>query len=176
MIDFFKPYAENLLKNKKIPLIIFIGLLGMLLIAFGSFAKPTEKKEDTAKEFEAENLYETEKELAEFLGKINGAGEVRVMVSMDSGKESVFALDTSENSSKSNGEKEEIKKTDEHIIIKTGSNENGLELKKIYPKIRGIAVICSGGNSPVIKEQITSLLCALFDINSTQVSVAEMAS
>ena len=49
-------------------------------------------------------------------------------------------------------------------------------IKEIYPEIRGIAVVCDGGNNPVIKEQLVSILSALFGINTNRISVAARCS
>lgn len=172
-----KVRLEPIFKNKKLTLIVFVGILGMVLIAFGSFgSKQPEEKAQTQKNEQTQNTFEDEKNLSQFLKNINGAGRVEVMITYESGGENVYAVDVSENSLKGENGKEEIKNSSEHIIIKNGGNENGLEIKEIYPKVRGVAVICDGGDNPVIKEQITKIVCALFNINSNQVSVAQMAA
>lgn len=171
-----RPTAEKLLKNKKAAFIMIIGLSGMLLIALSSFGgetKETPKETDIKQTARSETELETN--LERFLSNINGAGNVAVMITYESGNETVYATDNEKTSSKNGDAKDEIKTSSEHIIIKTDGNESGLEIKEIYPKVRGIAVICEGGNNPVIKGQITEILCALFDINSTQISVAQVA-
>ncbi len=172
-----KPAFEKLLQNKKAAVIMIIGFSGMFLIALSSFGSQTKEtqaktniKQDTSSEIELET------NLKNFLQNINGAGNVAVMITYESGNETVYATDNEQASSKNGEAKDEIKTSSEHIIIKNDGNENGLEIKQIYPKVRGIAVICEGGNDPVIKGQITETLCALFDIKSTQISVASMAA
>lgn len=172
-----KPFFETLSENKKLAAIISLGLVGMMLIALSSFGGEKKRNEEKPKEqIQFVESGEFEKTISDFLSNISGAGRVEVMLTYDSGKESVYATDNGENSLKGENGREEIKTSSEHIIIKTDSGESGLEIKEIYPKIRGVAVICDGGSNPVIKEQITLLLCALFDINSTQISVAAMAA
>lgn len=172
-----KLILERASKNKKIILIVSVGLVGMLLVAFSSPGRDkTEAGNQMPQNNEVQKSGETEKSLSEFLQNINGAGRVEVMITYESGNENVYAVDTQQNSLRAENGEEEIKNSSEHIIIKTDGNENGLEVKEIYPKVRGVAVICQGGDNPVIKEQITAMVCALFNINSTQVSVARMAA
>ena len=63
----------------------------------------------------------------------------------------------------------------EYKIIDGNNNEEGLPLKVILPEIKGIAIVCTGGENPVVKEQIISSLSALFNISSNRISVAVMA-
>lgn len=41
----------------------------------------------------------------------------------------------------------------------------------VAPEIKGISVICSGGNDPQIKKQITDMLIALLDVPSNKIWV-----
>ena len=40
------------------------------------------------------------------------------------------------------------------------------------PVVRGVAVVCRGGDSPVIAQKITELLCALFDLSANHIYVS----
>lgn len=175
---FFSKLVNDMRSNKKLAVCICAALAGVVLIAVSetdiSKDKKTYVNADTT-EYQQYSQEVLKKELAEFLENIDGAGRVEVMINYESTQEKIYACDTSENISKSDEEKQERNYKSEHIIIKTDGNENGLTVKEIYPKIRGIAVVCDGGNNSVIKEQITSTLCALFNINSTRISVASMA-
>ncbi len=167
----FKAETEkiiNLLKqDKKMLLTVMLGVLGVILIfSSGSDEKKNIKTETADSAF---NEVKTLSELEDFLGSIYGAGKVKVMITYESSGEEVFAKDyeTKEN------EKESDKK-EEYIIIDSGSDENGLKLKSIYPKVKGVAVACQGAENPVIREQIISVVSALFDISSNSISVAIM--
>lgn len=167
----------KILNNKKLIIILTIGFVGIILIAMSSFE--SEQSENQRPNAENKNFsqyqQELQKELGDFLENINGAGEVNVMITFDTGSEKVYAYDTEENSNVQDGN-EERKYKNEHIIVKNDSGEDGLEIKEIYPKVRGVAVICDNADNSIIKEQIVSAVCALFDINSTQISVASKAA
>ena len=109
--------------------------------------------------------------LEKLLEAIDGAGKVKVMITFNTYSETVYA----ENSEENIGADGETDTSDEYIIIDGEDGETGLRLKIISPEIKGVAVICQGGNNPVIKEQIISVVSALFDISSNKISVAVMA-
>ncbi len=164
---------DKIFQNKKLLLIVSAGILGMLLIMFSSYgsdepAKVPEKNEDI--EVQMTN------ELTKLLQKVDGAGRVEVMLTFESSQEKIYAYDTDEDVESENNKSEERKTKSEHIIIKNESGEDGLKVKDIYPQIRGVAVICDGGADPAIKGQIIAMVSALFNINSTKISVAKMAS
>ena len=61
------------------------------------------------------------------------------------------------------------------MIVKNGSGvEECLVVKVFEPKIKGVAVICQGGDDLAVKKAITETVCALFDISSASVSVTKM--
>ena len=46
-----------------------------------------------------------------------------------------------------------------------------MKIKSVYPEIKGVAVVCEGASDPVVREQIVSVITALFDISSKNISV-----
>ena len=53
--------------------------------------------------------------------------------------------------------------------------EKPIVIRTDEAKIRGVLVICEGGKNPLVREKIIEAVCALFNIPSNKVSVAEMA-
>ena len=167
-----KELYTKLSKDKKTTLILIIGIVGILLIMLSGTNEKDKSHMDRADD---EMTIMSESELSERLEKliesIDGAGKSRVMITFRSYCETVYA----ENTEKSIGIDGEKDTSDEYIIIDGSDGETGLKLKIISPEVKGVAVICRGGNNPVIKEQIISVVSALFDISSNKISVAVMA-
>lgn len=164
------PIMNKIKKDKKALIIVIAGVLGMLLILFSGSA---EKKGDFTVEkenYSSLSRQDIKNEVQNLIESIDGAGKTQLMITYESAEESVYATDSDE---KSGNNEVQIKK--EHIIIENDSGETGLLIKVIYPKVQGVAVICEGGDNPLVREKIYSLLSALFDINSTSISVASMA-
>ena len=169
-----KNITDALKKDKKITGLLIISLAAIFVL---TLSEAKNKVEFTVNEnsFSEYNLINND-DLEAFLENISGAGRVEIMVTYDSSKEYIYAKDTDENAMDKNDSGREINFKSEHIIIKEDGNEKGLMIKEIYPEIRGIAVICDGGNNPVIREQMVNILSALFGINTNRISVAAKSS
>ena len=160
----FSALTEKIIKDKKALLIVALAIAGMLLILFSDESKET--KEVTGSEITNEFSESYEDELEKLISKIEGAGKVSVMITYKSGYENVFANDKEE--SFRNGEQ---KMKSDYIIVDGVNGETGLKIKSIYPEIKGVAVVCGGASDPVIKERIISVVSALFDISTKNISV-----
>ncbi len=156
-------------------LAVFIMLLLFVSEVFYSDSSETASKEDTIN-FSLQYTEKTEKELEALLEKISGAGDVRVMITLENCYENVYAKgynekkDDNENSMKYESE-------EEYIIVKNGSNNEQCLVVKVYePTIKGVAVIAQGAGNATVKNAITQTVCALFDISTAKVSVETMAN
>ena len=156
-------FIVKLKKDKKTALIIFTAILGMLLILFSG--TPTEKNEK-ASESKTEEMIEWEEKLQKLLSSVEGAGRVKVMITYETSDEEVFAY----NKDESFRENEE-KFSSDYILVENNGSETGLKLKTVYPEVKGVAVVCDGADDPVTKEQIISVISALFDISTKNISV-----
>lgn len=166
---------KNISDKRKTLLVVAFGILLMIAICFsGSDSKSELPKEESKQQSESDT--ELADRLEDFLKKIEGAGRVEVMLTFETDEEKVFAKDSEEKENITQDGKNEINLKNEHIIIEKESGEGGLEITKIYPKIRGVAIICDGGNNAVVKSKIVSAVSALFDINTNKISVSSMAA
>ena len=58
------------------------------------------------------------------------------------------------------------------IIVSDSDGEHAVKLCEIYPKIRGVAVVCTDGDLPQVKESVVRLLSASLGIPSSRIEVA----
>jgi len=162
---------EKLKEDKKTLLVILMSFIGIFLI----FLSEMLSHEDS----EAANSYtqinfehrDEKEELKSIIEKIEGVGNAEVMITYEGSSETVYAYDKSEQSDDS-----DIKNEQEHIILDKGNTEEGLPVKEIYPRVTGVAVVCEGGGSPTVKNEITQMLKALYGISSNNISISEMRS
>ncbi len=161
-------------QNGKARFVLILGCVGILLI-FLSELFPKNVTEYPAKE--NTNFYELsdsetkiEKRIEEAVSKIKGAGRTHVTITFDSSEEFFYAKNSSENVDESEKSKEY-----EFVIIEGKNGDEPIVLKKSEAKIRGILIVCDGGKNPLVCEKIIEAVCALLDIPSNKVSVAEMA-
>lgn len=166
----FKLY-NKLKKDKKTFFIMLIGLSGILLILFSELISSEEAENTDSISAADYSSVALKDELEQTIGKIKGVGRTKVMITYDGTPESVYASDSSEHT-----RGDELKRDGKHIIIDKGNTEDGLLLKEIYPRVTGVAVVCEGGGNPTVKNEITLMLKALFNISSNSISISEMNS
>ena len=161
----------SVIKNKKNVLIVLLGFIGIFLI-FISEIVPEREKEivKTPSDLPSGFELELEKRLEEAVCQISGAGKTDITITLDSSKEYFYAKNSSENIDDSETEKES-----ELVILESAEGEEPIVLKTDEAKIRGVLVVCEGGNDPLVCEKILEAICALLDIPSNKVSVAKMA-
>ena len=170
---------KKILGEKKIPkktLALIVGAVVVLgLLLFGEFL-PQESEITEDKAISSEDyIRKTEKNLEKLLGDIDGAGKVKVMLTIDNCYENVYAKKYDTKAQKTEKETEN-ELSEEYIIVKKGSNNEECLVVKVYePTIKGVAVISEGADSIKVKTAITDTVCALFDISTAQVSVEKMA-
>ncbi len=169
------------LKNQRIGkkniVLVAIAILIIFLLLINEFLT-SDNTENITKEnteiYSSQYIEKTEKELEALLENISGAGEVKVMITLENCYENVFAKGYSEkNDNKTDSQKSESE--EEYIIIKNGSNNEECLVVKVYePTVKGVAVIAEGAGNTQVKNAITQTVCALFDISTAKVSVEKM--
>lgn len=180
------PDLDKLSKNPKfVKTIVIVGLIGILLILMSGLF--TDKKDNSEVKQSSEIAYisltqyenELEQNLAEIISSINGAGKTRVLLTMDSTVEQVYATDKNmaQNNSENSGGQTESKKdtsaTTTYITVElSDGTQQTVLLKEIQPKVRGVLVVCSGGDNNVVKEKIVDAVTKVLNISSSRVSVA----
>lgn len=186
----------NLSKRAATNLII-VFCLGLALILIADFYRDIGGKEATQEGLfdestqtngsaydasEPDYVRNLENELSSILGKIQGAGRVSVMITLESGKEIVPAKDESI-SDKVTNEKDKSggtrvtdeKTTDDEVVFTTaqGGNSKPLIIKEINPEVKGVIVVAEGAKDSKIKLRISQAVQTVLDIPAYRVTVYE---
>jgi len=134
-------------------------------------------KESSSLSMYVENL---EARLADIISQIEGVKNVHVMITVKGSEGKEILKDESistDNTSESDGEGGErsissYNKDENTIYYKDSSGaQYPYVLSQIMPEIEGVAVVADGGDSPVIKEKIISLIKALFGLEVNKIMV-----
>lgn len=167
-----KQFADikNRLKNdKKALFLIVLFVVGIFLFALsGNPSAKTKKEESDVYGVCAQLENRLEQRAEKLLSGVKGVGKVRVLVTVERLEENVFAQDAS-----ASGVNE--KSENSYVIVEKNGEKTGLTLSVRAPEVRGIAVCCEGGGSPLIKKEIVSLLSAAFGIGANKIGVSELA-
>ncbi len=159
-------FLEKMKQNKGLWLLLIGMAAGLLLLAFGDSKEGEESTVTSPAPMpsfaEADQyLANLERRIANLLEAMDGVSNVSVVLTPDGTAESLYAQ---------NGKFEEGALTErEYVII--GRDGEPILVRLIYPKLRGVAVVCRGGSNPILQEKIVSLLCALLELPSHNVYV-----
>lgn len=166
-----------LAKDRKILIPVVLAVIAILFLVLTEFTEKDEKKYDTettvSTEEYAENL---EERLTKLISSVDGAGETVVMVTLEAGEENIYAREI-KTDEETDGVKTSNKYEYEYIVMKNGSaTESGMLLKVIEPDIRGVAVVCDGGDNAAVRENIINTVSAVLDIKTNKISVCKKKS
>ncbi len=161
-------------KDKKITYAISIGLVCiilLLLISGGSKEKDSATNESESTSGYSVNINDEQKNienrLKAIIEKMDGVCNAEVMIMMKSSGENVYAVNSK---TENNGDKKSL---DSEIVLYENENGNneGLIVSVKTAQISGVAIVCEGGENPLIKSEITNLVTNLFGIGSDRVYV-----
>ncbi len=173
-----KKYID-FLKEKKVYILIAAGILLLFVSFFNNRGKDTEisyQKIVTSEEY----IADTEEKLKDVISEIIGSKDVKVMITLNTSIENIYADSTktdtqvTENPGNNNLNKtEQSNKTEEEYIIVKDSdgNETALTVTQIMPQIRGVVIVCPGGNESVVRDVVKNAVVTVLDINSKKVCV-----
>ena len=91
----------------------------------------------------------------------SGAGKTTVMVTLGTGEEMIYALDTQSG---------DMQSQQTHVLLEDGS---ALTETVCVPQVCGVAVLCEGGGDVRIAARITELVSALLDLPSNHICVEQ---
>ena len=119
------------------------------------------------------SLREEEKRLEKLLSQIDGAGEMRVMLSLKSGAERVLARDTDVEESGQNGEAERQERR-QTVLASSQGKEEAITIRYIYPEYQGAIVVAEGADSADMCLKLTKAVMALTGLGADRISIAKM--
>ena len=164
---FFTPLcrAITLLGEKGI-LFLVLGIVLMLLPGGNAEAEPTAGSPDA----EAFDRGAVQEEMENILRAIDGVGELRLMLTVDSGTKRELAQDTTAERSGS----EDMKRKSETVVVGTGSGTQEVVVtNRVYPRYVGALVVCEGGGSAGVRLAVTQAVSALTALPSDKITVLQ---
>lgn len=139
-----------------------VGALAMVLILISELVpQKAEKSVSSSDQSASEYQVQLEQRLEKLISQMDGAGKATVMVTLETGAEAVYALDTQSG---------ELQSQNTHVLLDDGS---ALTETVCLPQVRGVAVLCDGGGDVRVASRITELIGALLDLPSNRVCVEQ---
>ena len=159
--------AYQLLKKYRyIALMLGVGVFLLLLPTGGSGGPQAQSTADTT----AREEFSLEEQLEQILCQIQGAGKVRVMLSVRTGAETLYQTDGDVSYSDS-GSSEQTKS----VTVTDGQrNETGLIRQVNPPSYLGAVVVCQGGDDPRVQLDIVNAVSRITGLGADRISVLKM--
>lgn len=155
-------------KNKLMAVMFAVGVI--LLIMPWNTEQP-EKTQMLSVEAEEFSLREQEEKLEEILSKMDGAGKVRVMLTLRTSAEKMLASDESVSSSSSDldTDNESERKT---VTVSAGSGvESTVTVKYLYPEYLGAVVVAEGAENPTVRLKLSEAVAAATGLGASKIKV-----
>ena len=115
---------------------------------------------------------------------MEGAGKSKVLITFENSAETVYATEEKKNKEACEDKSEcgitRKKECDDcekkYITIKDNQGtEHALAVTEIEPKVKGVIVICSGAENPIVERRIVDAVTTALNIPSKKVCVTKSA-
>lgn len=167
-------------------ILVLVGIL-LLVIALPIGNKEEKEQEESpvgtadSAETQSASGEELERRLEDILSRIDGAGEVEVMITYkDSGTyvvEKDISSDSSTQEETDGAGSRNTKDTQSQqstVYDQTESGDTPFISQELTPRIEGILVVAQGGDNTAVKQNISEAVLALFPVEAHRIKIVKM--
>lgn len=186
----WKEFFTKLKMRKKEQWLVYLLLAALLAVIVipAPGKKEQEKEKNTSQTVQTESgqtgqAASLEEQLTAALSQVEGVGEVKTMITLESTGTKVVEKDHPESSTASQqtqngGETQSSTSEDKDETTVYEKNSDGAQtpyvISETLPQIRGVLIVAEGGDDPVIIRQIQEAVMALFHIDVNKIKVMKM--
>lgn len=160
-------------------LLFLLGIGGILLIFLSELPVWKTQDADPPQSDLDGYVQRLEERLAETVGAVQGVGKAKIMLTLEGDGETVYASEektthsetsaqASANSSQQNSYENEF------VIVDGGSGKQALVETALEPEIRGVAIVCEGGDDIAVVKRITDLVSVVLGVPTSRICVTKM--
>ena len=159
-----KQRINALFGKYKYPILVVLAGLGLMLLPLS----PEAPEEPAPAAVQAEP--DLEQRLEAILSGIQGAGQVRVLLTVEAGRETVYQTD-----SRAQSDSDGSDRSDDTVLVEDASRvESGLVRQVLEPRYRGAVVLCQGADAPSVRLAVVEAVRCLTGLGADQISVLKM--
>lgn len=155
----------------KYKFVVLTALAGVVLLAWPDGGEAAESGWRTADLSAGQT--DLREELEDILGRIQGVGEVRVLLTLDTDGERQLAEDSELSYSGSTSAPEDYARTSETVLTDSGGGDAPVVTRTVYPTYRGALVVCQGADRAEVRLAVTEAVTALTGLTADRVTVAK---
>ncbi len=153
--------------TKAYRLVWLVILAGLVLLAIPSGKEEEAQAEETPAAATQFDLAAMEDRLAQALSRIDGAGEVTVVLTLQDGPRQVLAQNVDRDG-------EEGREQTETVVLSRGSgSQETVSVQELYPSYQGALLVCPGGDDPTVRLKLTEATSALTGLGADKISISK---
>ena len=168
MKDKLRAMLEKIKSNRHLQIAIVVVIVMLVILGYFIFTSVGKSNDESANSnatysSEAEEYARSlENKLEQILSSVKGAGKVKVLVTLESGFEYVYATEESTKETSSG------KVTTSEVVLVGGQP---VITQTIYPKISGVLVSASGASDTSVKMSLITALKTVIDVANDEITI-----
>lgn len=163
-------YLQGLFdKYKYILLVLLAGVVLLLWPQSDGQTKTVPDESPTA----LEETAALEARICAILQQIDGVGETSVLLTVESGAETVYAYDRTESRSQQ-GDSASQNQQRELVTLSDSGGQSPVSLRQQAPVYRGAVVVCQGGDSAAVRLAVTQVIQSLTGLSADRIVISKM--
>lgn len=157
---------KGALRRYQYVLLVMAAGAVLLLLPAGRQSAPEEREAAGQEEGSSFELDEFEKKLAQVLSQIEGAGEAKVVLTLDGGSRQVLARNQ-DREGDGGGSSTVV------TVGKGSGTQEVVPLQTVAPQFRGALVVCPGGGDAQVRLRLIEAVSALTGLGANRISVCQ---
>lgn len=155
---------------KKYRYAVIVLLIGLILMAIPEIKSGTSAESNTSVDPGKSSVQSLEQKLSELLSKVDGAGEVEVILTVAAGEEIIYQTndDCADTDTTFSNNRNTVTVTD------SDRNQTGLVRQVKSETYQGAIVVCSGANNPAVRLAIVDAVSRVTGLGANCISVLKM--
>lgn len=177
----FAKIIEKLSQKGGNTIFVVIGIVGIMLIATSDIELFKNDRSNVQKQTLDSYRVQLEKQMTMLLKEIDGVGEVKVMITLESGEENIYAQQQKQSQDSSvknnqNDEQHSLQNSFENqiVIISEQNGDKALVERTMQPVVQGVAVVCSGGDDITVVSAVTNSVSVVLNLPTNRIYVTKM--
>ena len=164
-LAFTEKIAQTIKKYRFVLIVLAAGILLMLLPM---------KQEDAPVKIDCEAVspkssWDITDALTEILSKVEGAGEVKILLTVARGESTIYQQDSDITSGENGSIRQETV-----IITDSNRNQSGLIQQIDPPVYRGAIIVCQGADNDVVRLHIIQAVAKITGLGTDKITVLKM--
>lgn len=149
--------------------VLLVGLVGAVLLLLPTGEETGQTDQTVASVTDLFQVETMERRLEDALSRVEGAGEVTVVLTLKDGPRQVLAQD----GSASEGDSQTTRETSTVMASKGSGTQEPVALQELGPSYRGALVVAPGAGDPQVRLALSEAVSALTGLGSDKISICK---